>query len=98
MAVKAVKQAVEITTQPETVAQNTAPIVTNEIVPTDIEALIADEILDNLDWQKVRTALIDRARQKFWVWLSSQLLPTEPHQTALNEIDAIAIGSSEMES
>ncbi len=98
MAVKAVKQAVEITTQPEAVAKNAAPIVTNEIVPTDIEALIADEILDNLDWQKVRTALIDRARQKFWVWLSSQLLPTELHQTALNEIDAIAIGSSEVES
>jgi len=98
MAVKAVKQAVEITTQPETVAQNAAPIVTNEIVPTDIEALIADEILDNLDWHKVRAALIDRARQKFWVWLSSQLLPVEPHQIALNEIEAIAIGASEIES
>ena len=98
MAVKAVKQAVEITTQPETVAQNAAPIVTNEIVPTDIEALIADEILDNLGWHKVRAALIDRARQKFWVWLSSQLLPVEPHQIALNEIEAIAIGASEIES
>jgi len=52
MAGKVVKQAVETTTQPETVAQNAAPIAINEIAPTDIEALIADEILDNLDWQK----------------------------------------------
>ena len=64
----------------------------------NIEGMIADQLLEDLDWAKVRSALIDRARQKFWVWLSSQLLPTEPHQTALNEIDAIAIGSSEVES
>jgi len=62
----------------------------------NIEAMIADQLLEDLDWAKVRSALIDRARQKFWVWLSSQLLPTEPHQTALNEIDAIAIGASEV--
>ena len=64
----------------------------------NIEGMIADQLLEDLDWAKVRSALIDRARQKFWVWLSSQLLPTEPHQIALNEIDAIAIGSSEVES
>ena len=96
MAVKAVKQAVETTTQPETVAQNAAPIATNEIAPTDIEALIADEILDNLDWQKVRESLIARGRQRFWVWLSSQILPSETCQVALTEIDAIAMSGSEV--
>ena len=96
MAVKAVKQAVETTTQPETVAQNAAPIAINEIAPTDIEALIADEILDNLDWQKVRESLIARAKQRFWVWLSSQILSNETCQVALTEIDAIAMSCSEV--
>ena len=96
MAAKAVKQAVEPTTQPETVAQNAASIATNEIVPTDIEALITDEILDNLDWQKVRESLIARGRQRFWVWLSSQILSSETCQVALTEIDAIAMSGSEV--
>lgn len=97
MAVKAVKQAVETTTQPETVAQNAAPIATNEIAPgLNIEALIADEILDNLDWQKVRESLIARAKQRFWIWLSSQILSNETCQVALTEIDAIAMSGSEV--
>ena len=64
----------------------------------NIEGMIADQLLQDLDWAKVRAALIDRARQKFWVWLSSQLLPVEQNRIALTEIDAIAIGSSEVES
>ncbi len=88
MAVKAVKQAVELTTQPEPVAQSAAPNI-------NIEALIADEILDNLDWQKVRDTLIARARQRFWIWLSSQILPSEICTTALTEIDAIALSGSD---
>ena len=96
MAGKVIKQAVEATIQPETVAQNAAPIAINEIAPTDIEALIADEILDNLDWQKVRESLIARAKQRFWIWLSSQILPSETCQVALTEIDAIAMSGSEV--
>ena len=64
----------------------------------NIEGMIADQLLEDLDWAKVRSALIDRARQKFWVWLSSQLLPAEQNRIALTEIDAIAIGSVEVES
>ena len=88
MALKSPKQAVELTTQPEPVAQSAAPNI-------NIEALIADEILDNLDWQKVRDTLIARAKQRFWIWLSSQILPSEICTTALNEIDAIALSGSE---
>jgi hypothetical protein len=42
-----------------------------------------------------RESLIARARQRFWVWVSSQILPTEQHQTALNEVEAIALASGE---
>ena len=88
MAVKSPKQATQPITTPESVAQTIAP-------DTNIEALIADEILDNLDWQKVRDTLIARARQRFWIWLSSQILPSEICTTALTEIDAIALSGSD---
>ena len=91
MALKSPKTPLQTETTAETVTTATAAI-----AALDIENLIADSLIQDINWQKVRTALIDRARQKFWVWLSSQLLPTEPHQTALNEIDAIAIGASEV--
>jgi hypothetical protein len=93
MALKTPKSPLQTETTAETITTETVAI-----AALDIENLIADSLIQDINWQKVRTALIDRARQKFWVWLSSQLLPTEPHQTALNEIDAIAIGSSEVES
>jgi len=91
MALKTPKSPLHTETTAETITTATAAI-----AALDIENLIADSLIQDINWQKVRTALIDRARQKFWVWLSSQLLPTEPHQTALNEIDAIAIGASEV--
>jgi len=62
----------------------------------NIEAMIADQLLEDLDWAKVRSALIDRARQKFWVWLSSQILPDEICRIALSEGEAIALGSGEV--
>lgn len=31
----------------------------------DLESAIADELLNDIDWQKVRTALITKAKQKF---------------------------------
>lgn len=47
MAAKAVKQAVEITTQPE--------LLTSEAIAFDLEEQIADELLNNIDWAKVRS-------------------------------------------
>jgi hypothetical protein len=65
MAVKPSKQAVE-TTQPE--YQGTpAPLST--IV--DIENAIADELLDSIDWSKVRAAIIRKAPAKLFAWLTS---------------------------
>jgi len=82
------------TLQPHTEAESTTPTVARSAA-LDIENLIADQLLEDLDWAKVRSALIDRARQKFWVWLSSQLLPVEQSRIGLNEIEALAIGASE---
>jgi len=31
----------------------------------DLESVIADELLNDIDWQKVRTALVRKAKQKF---------------------------------
>jgi len=57
----------------------------------NLEDLLADSLINDIDWAKVRSALIDRARQKFWIWLSSQILPDEICTQALNEIEASAI-------
>ncbi len=65
MASKPQKQAVE-TTQPEN--QGTpAPLFTN----VDIENVIADELLDSVDWSKVLAAIIRKAPQKLFAWLTS---------------------------
>jgi hypothetical protein len=65
MALKPSKQAVE-PTQPE--YQGTpAPLSTN----VDIESIIADELLDSVDWQQVKLALIKKAKAKFIAWLTS---------------------------
>ena len=83
------------TLQPDTTAEPTnASVALSAAV--DIENLIADELINDIDWQKVRSALIDRARQKFWVWLSSQILPDEICRIALSEGEAIALGASEV--
>jgi len=54
MAAKNVKQTLEPITQPEAIA-----------LDIDLESAIADELLDNIDWAKVRSALIRKAKQKF---------------------------------
>lgn len=63
MAVKSPKQAVE-TTPPDQVAQSAAP-------DFDFEGMIADEILDNLDWSKVKTAMLTKVKQRFFAWLTT---------------------------
>jgi hypothetical protein len=63
MAVKSPKQA----TQPESVAQSAAPLITE----INLEDAIADQLLDDIDWSKVRDALIRKAPQKLFAWLTS---------------------------
>ena len=63
MAAKAVKQAVETTTQPE--------LLTSEAIAFDLEEQIADELLNTIDWSKVRSALLKKAPAKLFAWLVS---------------------------
>lgn len=63
MAGKAVKQAVEVTTQPELVTPNE--------IAFDLEEQIADELLNNIDWSKVCSALLKKAPAKLFAWLTS---------------------------
>ena len=63
MAAKAVKQAVEVTTQPESI--------TPDAIAFDLEEQIADELLNNIDWAKVRSALLKKAPAKLFAWLVS---------------------------
>ena len=64
MAVKSPKQAVETITAPELVAQSAAPDI-------NLEDAIADDLLDAIDWQKVRAALLKKAPAKLFAWLTS---------------------------
>lgn len=67
MAVKTQKQAVETTTTPDLVAQSAAPLITE----INLEEAIADQLLDDIDWQKVRAAIIRKAPAKLFAWLTS---------------------------
>ncbi|MFN9869165.1 MAG: hypothetical protein ACK568_19350, partial [Pseudanabaena sp.] len=63
MAAKAVKHAVETTTQPE--------LATPDAIAFDLEEQIADELLNNIDWAKVRSTLLKKAPAKLFAWLVS---------------------------
>jgi hypothetical protein len=60
MAVKAVKQAVE-PIQPESIP---------EIADVNLEDAIADQLLDDIDWQKVTSAVVRKAPAKLFAWLT----------------------------
>jgi hypothetical protein len=51
------------TTQPESVALCAAPEI-------NLEEAIADQLLDDIDWQKVRAAIIRKAPAKLFAWLA----------------------------
>ena len=92
MAVKPAKQAIEPITPPETVAQSTAPLSTD----INLEDAIADELLENIDWQKVRAALIRKAPAKLFAWLvSGQNTPINISQ--FPELTALTPGTNEGE-
>jgi hypothetical protein len=55
------------TTPPDLVVQSAAPFITE----INLEDAIADDLLDAIDWQKVRAALIRKAPAKLFAWLTS---------------------------
>lgn len=63
MAVKPAKA----TTPPDLVAQRAAPLITE----INLEDAIADQLLDDIDWSKVRSAIIRKAPAKLFAWLTS---------------------------
>jgi hypothetical protein len=63
MAVKSPKQSIEPIAPPDISTPGTQAI--------DLEDAIADQLLDDIDWQKVRAALIRKAPQKLFAWLTS---------------------------
>ena len=69
-------------------------IVTNAIAP-DIEDMIADQLLDDIDWQKVKQALLKKAPAKLFKWFQSQLLPTDGDRIPCTEIEAMAISEGD---
>lgn len=83
MAVKAVKQAVEAI-QPE--------LVTPDAIAFDLEEQIADELLNNINWSKVRSAILKKAPAKLFAWLISSndtpvSLSPYPELAALPSVD-----------
>ena len=49
-------------TPPEAIAQIAAP-------DFDFEDAIADQLLDDIDWQKVKNAMFAKVKQRFFDWL-----------------------------
>ena len=49
------------------VARSAAPL----IADIDLEEQIADQLLDSVDWAKVRSALLKKAPAKLFAWLTS---------------------------
>jgi len=58
----------------------------------NIEDLLADSLLESIDWTKVKSLMIEKAQAKFWQWITAAAPATV---YGLNEVEAIAIGSSE---
>lgn len=65
MALKNSKATTAPETPPETVAQRAAP----DIADLDLESAIADQLLDEIDWAKVRAAMFTKVKQRFIDWL-----------------------------
>ena len=37
----------------------------------DIESMIADQLLDDIDWSRVKAAMLTKVKQRFFAWLTS---------------------------
>ena len=86
MAVKPAKA----TTAPESVAQSAAPL----SIEINLEDAIADELLDNIDWAKVRLALLKKAPAKLFAWLTSSN-DTPVNISAYPELAALPSGDEQ---
>lgn len=75
------------TTPPDLVEQSAAPLITE----INLEDAIADQLLDSVDWQKVKEALLKKAPARLFKWFQSQLLPIDGSPMITNEIEAIAL-------
>ena len=96
MAVKTAKQTVELIVETKPTLNESVDDAFNAIAPgVDIEDMIAEQLLDDIDWQKVRTALIRKAPAKLFAWFQSQLLPIDGQPIITNEIEAMAICEGE---
>lgn len=62
----------------------------------NIEDLLADSLLESIDWQEVKALMIEKAQTKFWQWLTAAAPATNINLGLMP--DAIAIGASEVES
>ena len=72
MAVKNVKQFVEPIVETKPALNESVDGAFNAITPDiNLEDAIADELLDSLDWGKVRSSIIRKAPAKLFAWLVS---------------------------
>lgn len=62
----ALKQA-KTTTASELAPQSAAPLITD----INLEDVIADQLLEDIDWSKVRSAILKKAPAKLFAWLTS---------------------------
>ena len=92
MAVKNVKQFVEPIVETKPALNESVDAALNAIASDiGLEDAIADQLLDDIDWQKVRAAIIRKAPAKLFAWFQSQLLPIDGQPIITNEIEAMAI-------
>ena len=97
MAVKNAKQTVEPIVETKPTLNESVDSALNAIAPgLNIEDMIADQLLDSIDWQHVRASLIRKAPQKLFAWLQSQILPIDGSVPIItNEIESMAIYEGE---
>ena len=69
----ALKTTAKAPTPPESVEQSAAPDI-------NLEDAIADQLLDDIDWQKVRSAMLSKVKQRFFDWLTTSDRPVNISQ------------------
>ena len=58
--------------QKQAIEPSAAPVDEIMIAPDiDLESAIADELLDSLDWGKVKAAMLTKVKHRFFAWLTS---------------------------
>lgn len=83
---------------PKTTTQTETEPLTNGLSAepvSNLEDMLADSLLEAIDWQAVKALMIGKAKTKFWQWVSSQVASGHDVSLALLP-DAIAIGASEV--